>query len=81
MKYSDYLSEDLTNSYIEYTEYIAENLTSYDYTDYLSDQLDKTISYTEYISENLSSNVEEIKRKKKVKFREDRLDQILNKKP
>jgi hypothetical protein len=45
----------ISNVWIQYSDYISESIDkSISYTDYLSESFDKSISYTEYLK---SSNV------------------------
>jgi len=70
--------EDENIDYIDYAEYIAENLEkSVQYSEYIAENLDKNLEYSEYLAENLDGYESEENRRK----REQReLKEIRNKK-
>jgi len=48
------------NKYINYVEYIAENLDkNINYAEYIADNLDKNINYAEYLADNLDNSFED----------------------
>ncbi len=60
---------------ISYTEYVNEQLNkTISYSEYVAEQIDKNISYTEYITEQLHGKDPEWKNKKRDKI----IDEILN---
>ena len=51
INYAEYIAENLDKS-INYSEYISENLSPINYSEYISENLN-TIDYTKYLAENL----------------------------
>ncbi len=50
----DLVASPSFDAYITYTEYLSDNLTNtINYSEYLSAQMDTTIKYKEYLAENL----------------------------
>jgi hypothetical protein len=70
INYTDYLAEQLNS--IDYAEYIMDNVEkSMQYSEYLANQINSTINYSDYLAECL-----ETKENKYKKLRKNRKEKI-----